>query len=118
MGQDKNVKPIVVIDPGHGGIGAGAIGVNEIQEKDVVLKIAMEVLRLNREVFDNALELYSTRYADTLISLGHRTKLAKALKPHVFVSIHCNQALRKEAQGIEVYINGTYEQSKSMANIL
>ncbi|WP_222937485.1 N-acetylmuramoyl-L-alanine amidase [Cytophaga sp. FL35] len=36
--------------------------------------------------------------------MGDRTKLAKALRADVFVSIHCNQAVRKAAQGIEVFI--------------
>lgn len=101
--QDSGGR-IVVIDPGHGGVDSGAIGVNGIKEKDIVLEVAKEVDRLNKELFDNEIEFYLTRYNDTLISLGDRTKLAKALKPDVFISIHCNQATRKTAQGIEVYV--------------
>jgi N-acetylmuramoyl-L-alanine amidase len=97
-------KPIVVLDPGHGGVDSGAIGINGIKEKDVVLEVAMEVIRLNDILFDNTLDIYLTRYKDTLISLGHRTKLARALQPDYFISIHCNQATRNAAQGIEVYV--------------
>ncbi|SDE99963.1 N-acetylmuramoyl-L-alanine amidase [Pricia antarctica] len=104
FGQEKYQRPIIVIDPGHGGTDSGATGINGVREKDVVFKIAAEVLRLNREMFGDSLAIYSTRYTDTLISLGNRTKLANALKADVFVSIHCNQAIRNEAQGIEVYI--------------
>ena len=70
----------------------------------MVIDIAKEVVRLSRELFNDSLEIYLTRYSDTLISLGDRTKLAKALKADVFVSIHCNQAIRQAAQGIEVYV--------------
>ena len=50
FGQSKgNRKTIIVIDPGHGGTDSGAIGINGIQEKDVVLKIAKEIVRLNEE---------------------------------------------------------------------
>tara|TARA_R110000868_G_scaffold32133_2_gene117129 strand:+ start:591 stop:1166 length:576 start_codon:yes stop_codon:yes gene_type:complete len=104
FGQERNYKPIVIIDPGHGGSDTGAIGINGIKEKDVVLNIAKAVVRLNRKLFNDSLEIYLTRYSDTLISLVDRTKLAKALKADVFVSIHCNQAVRRAAQGIEVYV--------------
>jgi len=70
----------------------------------VVLEVALEVIRLSDILFDKELEIYLARYTDTLISLGHRTKLARALQPDYFISIHCNQATRKAAQGIEVYI--------------
>jgi len=99
-----NKRAIVVLDPGHGGVDSGAIGINGIKEKDVVLEVASEVIRLNNTLFNKKLDIYLTRYTDTLISLGHRTKLARALQPDFFVSIHCNQATRRAAQGIEVYV--------------
>src|SRR5690606_20671126 len=97
-------RPIIVLDPGHGRRDSGAVGINGIQEKDIVLAVGKEIIRLNKEVYNDGLDIYLTRYSDTLISLGHRTKLAKALQADVFISIHCNQALHnKMAQGIEVY---------------
>ncbi|MBU2903451.1 N-acetylmuramoyl-L-alanine amidase [Arenibacter algicola] len=108
----ENKRPIIVLDPGHGGVDSGAIGVNGIMEKDIVLEVAMEAIRLNRELFGNRLDIYLTRYRDTLISLNDRTRLVKVLKPDVFISIHCNQAERKAAQGIEVYV----QQPKSNTN--
>tara|TARA_R110002049_G_scaffold238556_1_gene411669 strand:- start:693 stop:1346 length:654 start_codon:yes stop_codon:yes gene_type:complete len=101
--QEKK-RLIVVFDPGHGGVDTGAIGVNGIKEKDIVLEVAKEAIQLNKELFRNTLNIYLTRYKDTLISLSDRTRLVKALQPDVFISIHCNQAERKAAQGIEVYI--------------
>ena len=85
-GQENYQRPIIVIDPGHGGSDSGAIGINGIREEDVVLKIGAEVLRLNREMYGDSLAIYSTRYTDTLISLGDRSKLAKALKADIFIS--------------------------------
>ena len=81
-------KKVVVIDPGHGGIDSGAIGVNGIYEKVMVLKIAKEVLKLNKSLFDNEFDIYLTRYNDTLISLSNRTRLTKSLDTNVFVSLH------------------------------
>ncbi|WP_424001317.1 N-acetylmuramoyl-L-alanine amidase family protein [Maribacter sp. IgM3_T14_3] len=61
LGQEKNHKPIIIIDPGHGGTDSGAVGINGIKEKEVVLQIAKEVVRLNRELFNDSLEIYLTR---------------------------------------------------------
>ncbi len=99
-------KKIVVIDPGHGGIDSGAIGVNGICEKDVVLKVANEILNLNESLFDNELDIYLTRYNNTLISLSDRSRLAKSLKADVFVSLHCN-ASRNSSRGMEVYVHNS-----------
>lgn len=97
-------KKVVVIDPGHGGIDSGAVGVNVTYEKDVVLKVAKAILKLNKSLFDNELDIYLTRYNDTLISLSDRSQLAKTLKADVFVSLHCN-ASGKKSRGIEVYVH-------------
>ncbi|GAA3508494.1 hypothetical protein GCM10022393_19800 [Aquimarina addita] len=94
---------MVVIDPGHGGKDTGAIGVNNIREKDVVLNVAMEILRLNKTILNDEFDIYLTRYKDTLISLSDRTRLAKHLNANVFVSLHCN-ASQNYSKGIEVYV--------------
>jgi N-acetylmuramoyl-L-alanine amidase len=103
FGQETSTQKRIVIDVGHGGKDTGAIGVNGIQEKDVVLNIANAILKLNNES-DTPLDIYLTRYTDTLISLSDRTKLAKALKADLFVSLHCNHSDNPNAIGIEVYV--------------
>ena len=104
-GKGQSKKPIVVIDPGHGGKDAGATARNGIKEKDITLGIASKIVVLNNQLFENPLVLFLTRYSDTLISLGDRTQLAKKLKADVFISIHCNQALNRTASGTEVFIH-------------
>jgi N-acetylmuramoyl-L-alanine amidase len=96
-------KKVIVIDPGHGGKDPGAIGTNTIQEKDVVLSIAKEILKFNTSILDDRFDIYLTRYKDTLISLSDRSRLAKSLKADVFVSLHCN-ASSIISRGIEVYV--------------
>ncbi len=103
FGQETALPKRIVIDVGHGGKDSGAIGVNGIQEKDVVLDIALEILRQN-EKSEVPLDMYLTRYSDTLISLSDRTKLAKILKANVFISLHCNHSDNPNARGIEVYV--------------
>lgn len=111
--KNQSEKKIIVIDPGHGGKDSGAVGVNGILEKDVVLKIAKQIVELNETTFNNQFEIYLTRYKDTLISLGDRTKLAKILKADVFISLHCNHSDNPNARGVEVYVSmkqGKYSQ--------
>ncbi len=100
-----NEKLIVVIDPGHGGRDSGAIGLNGLQEKEVVLKLALHLEKLNQEVFQNKFEIYLTRYSDTLISLSERSKIARSLKADLFISLHCNHSPFPDAKGIEVYVS-------------
>lgn len=102
FGQESATQKRIIIDVGHGGKDAGAIGINKIQEKDVVLDIANTILELNNDL-DKPLDIYLTRYSDTLISLSDRTKLAKVLKADLFVSLHCNHSDNPNARGIEVY---------------
>ena len=104
FGQQK----VIVIDPGHGGNDTGAIGVNGIQEKDIVLRISKEVLRLNKTFINDSFDVYLTRYKDTLISLSDRSRLAKTLEADVFVSLHCN-ASSTSSKGMDVYVHNTKE---------
>ncbi|MCK0157989.1 N-acetylmuramoyl-L-alanine amidase [Cellulophaga sp. F20128] len=103
FGQENATQKRIIIDVGHGGKDSGAIGINGIQEKDVVLSIANEILKLNNDL-NKPLDIYMTRYKDTLISLSNRTKLAKALNADLFVSLHCNHSDNPNARGIEVYV--------------
>lgn len=98
-------KKVIIIDAGHGGTDSGAIGINKAQEKDINLAVAKAMLMYNRTILDNTYNLYLTRYDDTLISLSHRTKLVKALRPDLFISWNCNHARNKRATGIEVYLH-------------
>ncbi|SHG39847.1 N-acetylmuramoyl-L-alanine amidase, partial [Salegentibacter echinorum] len=105
FGQEMGTQKRIIIDVGHGGKDSGAIGINGILEKDVVLDIANEILKLNNEL-EEPLDIYLTRYSDTLISLSDRTKLSKSLKADLFVSLHCNHSDNPNARGVEVYVAG------------
>jgi len=98
-------KIIIVIDPGHGGRDSGAIGVNGIQEKEVVMNLALYLQKINQDVFQNKFEIYLTRYSDTFISLDDRFKIARSLKANLFISLHCNHSSVPDARGIEVYVS-------------
>lgn len=106
FGQNLDARKRIIIDVGHGGKDSGAIGINDIQEKDVVLNIAKEIIRLNKSILDDRMDIYLTRYCDTFIELSDRSRLAKALTADVFVSLHCN-ASPTDSKGIEVYVHNS-----------
>lgn len=104
---EKTGKKIIIIDAGHGGTDSGTIGINGIKEKDVVLNIALEIIRLNELKTDNNFDIYLTRFKDTLISLNDRTKLSKAIQADMFISLHCNHSDDPNARGLEVYVSNS-----------
>ncbi|MDR2395627.1 MAG: N-acetylmuramoyl-L-alanine amidase [Endomicrobium sp.] len=94
-------KKIIVLDAGHGGEDPGAIGANGTKEKDINLAIVQEL----KSVFDNDkdYELVLTRKDDTFIPLAERTNIANEHNADLFISIHCNANLNKNANGFEIY---------------
>ena len=71
--QEVQAKKRIIIDPGHGGKDSGAIGVNGVQEKEIVLQLAKQLLIYNKEILKGKFDIYLTRYSDTLISLEDRS---------------------------------------------
>lgn len=94
---------IVVIDPGHGGKDAGAVGHKKYREKVVVMQVANAVAkRLRRD----GITVYLTRTKDKFIKLRTRTQYANKKKADIFISIHANSVPKKnalKAKGIETY---------------
>ena len=97
----REIKKIV-IDPGHGGQDAGAIGRKGTKEKNVNLAVAKY---LKKELEKMGFEVYLTRNKDTFITLGARTRFANKVGADLFVSLHCNASRRvtKTSNGVEVY---------------
>lgn len=95
-------KRIVVLDPGHGGHDPGAVGLNGLYEKNVVLDIALKV----RETLskDPTLDVSLTRDKDVFIPLEERTAIAMSRNADLFVSIHANASPKRAARGIETYL--------------
>ncbi|MFH2011175.1 MAG: N-acetylmuramoyl-L-alanine amidase [Pseudomonadota bacterium] len=91
----------IVIDPGHGGHDPGAIGPSGLKEKDVVLKIAKKLEGIIKE--NLGCEVVLTRRDDIFIPLEERTAIANTHKADLFISIHANASLNRNAHGIETY---------------
>jgi N-acetylmuramoyl-L-alanine amidase len=91
----------IVIDAGHGGHDPGTIGPRGLQEKDVVLDVALRLERLVRQELRT--EVVLTRSSDVFIPLEERTAIANSRGADLFVSIHANASRSASARGIETY---------------
>jgi N-acetylmuramoyl-L-alanine amidase len=91
----------IVIDAGHGGHDSGTLGVDGLEEKDVVLDVA---LRLGKLLHDRlGAEIIYTRSDDTFIPLETRTAIANKAQADLFLSIHANSSSDASARGVETY---------------
>ena len=91
----------IVIDAGHGGHDSGTLGVDGIEEKDVVLDVALRLGKLLHERL--GAEIIYTRSDDTFIPLETRTAIANKAQADLFLSIHANSSPDATARGVETY---------------
>jgi N-acetylmuramoyl-L-alanine amidase len=91
----------VVIDAGHGGHDTGTIGAGGLEEKDLVLDVALRLGALITQQL--GAEVVYTRSTDIFIPLEDRTKVANDQKADLFISIHANSSPEATATGVETY---------------
>lgn len=104
-------RPVIVIDPGHGGSDSGTVSVNGCAEKTVVLSVAKELKIILQKA---GLQVALTRDKDNFVKLDDRTSFANKYNCALFISLHANSAPSKEAQGIETfYFEGSLLKQKN-----
>ncbi|MGB9682128.1 MAG: N-acetylmuramoyl-L-alanine amidase [bacterium] len=103
------LKPIIIIDPGHGGKDPGAIGPSGLKEKDVTLDVALYMKGL---LESNGYQVILTRSTDSSVApngnsareeLEARVVLINGNRKAILVSVHCNSANSPIPGGIEVF---------------
>jgi N-acetylmuramoyl-L-alanine amidase len=96
-------RPLIVLDPGHGGIDNGSKASSGEMEKDVVLQLALTL----REKIEHGgkYRVAMTRSDDTFIPLAERVRFARAQNAALFISVHADSIPRREgqAEGATVY---------------
>jgi N-acetylmuramoyl-L-alanine amidase len=91
----------IVIDAGHGGHDPGTIGRSGLQEKDVVLDVALRLEKLVRTRL--GAEVILTRSTDVFVPLEERTAIANSKGADLFLSIHANSSRSPRSRGVETY---------------
>lgn len=94
-------KPIIVIDPGHGGKDRGTMGDLGTKEKDITLSYS---LALKRELDRTGrYKVILTRYDDRFIELPQRVNIARKTGGDVLISIHADSNPNKNTKGFSIY---------------
>jgi len=95
-------RPIVVIDPGHGGRDPGAVSVSgAVAEKQLALALARELR--DRLVERGRVRVALTRDSDRYLTLEERAGVARGLGASLFLSLHMDSAPNPLARGASVY---------------
>lgn len=108
-----NAKFVLVIDPGHGGKDAGAIG-KISKEKNINLNVALAFGRYVERNCPDVKVVY-TRNKDVFVPLHERAKIANRNKADLFISIHTNALPRgRKARGLETYTLGMHRAADNL----
>ena len=101
--KDGDQRPLVMLDPGHGGLDTGTKGPSGQEEKDIVLTFAQRL----RERLEKSgkYRVLLTRSDDTFVALADRVRIAREAGAALFVSIHADSLPHGEgdAQGASIY---------------
>lgn len=110
--EEQQKIAAIILDAGHGGTDSGAVSpfaVNgrRIQEKEVVLDIALKTYADLKRLYPDK-KIFLTRSGDYFLTLQQRTNLANSVtleknEAVLFVSVHANASLREKASGFEVW---------------
>ncbi|MBS0150385.1 MAG: N-acetylmuramoyl-L-alanine amidase [Nitrospira sp.] len=102
----------IVIDPGHGGKDPGARGVRKTEEKDITLKVGLQLKKLL--IKHPGIRVLMTRDRDVFVELEERTKFANSSEADLFVSIHVNSHPSRTVKGIEIYHFGEAKDQRAL----
>jgi N-acetylmuramoyl-L-alanine amidase len=95
-------RPLVLIDPGHGGQDPGATALSgEVNEKELTLQIARELR--HRLAANGRVRIAMTRDSDRYLTLDQRSALARRLGASLYVSLHMDSAPNPLARGASIY---------------
>lgn len=99
--RSASAKPVIVIDPGHGGIDTGAIGHADAPEKDIVFAFSAELAKQLRST--GRYKVVMTREDDSFVSLAGRVQIAREARARLLISIHADSLNQGWVRGATVY---------------
>jgi len=122
----KSGKPVIIIDAGHGGTDGGAVGADNILEKEINLSIALKLKRLFKMA---NCEVILTRETDIMLNddgvkkrkasdLSNRVKIANKYPDAIFISIHMNKFPQEQSKGMQIFFSENNLDSANLAELL
>ena len=114
--QKSKEHSIIVIDPGHGGEDAGAVGRNGTYEKNIVLSLAKQLRDdINQR---KGFKAFLTRTGDYFVPLEKRVEIARDYGADFFISLHTDANFSKRVRGASVYCLSIKGASDEAAKVL
>jgi N-acetylmuramoyl-L-alanine amidase len=101
---DDGGPPVVIIDPGHGGVDPGAVAPSSGDEEKMIVLDFAKVLR-DKLAATGRYRVIMTRDRDIFIPLGERVRMARDARAHLFISVHADSisGAADNARGVTVY---------------
>ncbi len=101
VAKARDGVPVIVIDPGHGGVDPGATGVSGIYEKHITLAMARELKAALEK--GGRYRVHLTRDRDVFIRLRDRVAIARQHGADLFISLHADAVQNPQIRGLSVY---------------
>lgn len=108
-------RPLIVIDPGHGGMDSGAVSRSGTLEKDVTLAEARELRRLL--LASGRYRVVLTRIDDRYVSLAKRLALTSVRGVTLLISLHADASPDRDVRGASVCIRSGANASPKLDNV-
>ncbi|HHU50724.1 MAG TPA: N-acetylmuramoyl-L-alanine amidase [Firmicutes bacterium] len=106
---------LIVLDPGHGGVDAGAIGSQGVREKEINLAVS---LKLKKKLEAAGAHVIMTREEDKYVSLYERAAIANKAGSIITLSIHCNFHPDSRVNGFEVFYHPDRKDSTALGKAI
>jgi N-acetylmuramoyl-L-alanine amidase len=114
--EPKDRRPVIMLDPGHGGVDPGAVGAGGTSEKDIVFAFA-EKLKAKLEA-QGRYRVLMTRDRDVFVPLGERVRLAQRAGADLFISIHADTISGAgEVRGFTIYTGSEHASDADSARL-
>lgn len=97
----RNAKPMIAIDPGHGGVDPGTTGVSGVREKYIVLAHARELRR--QLLATGRYRVAMTRNRDVFVRLRDRIAKSRQTGADIFISLHADSLRNRRVRGGSIY---------------
>ncbi|MEQ9558115.1 MAG: N-acetylmuramoyl-L-alanine amidase [Rhodospirillales bacterium] len=114
-GRPSAHRPLIIIDPGHGGVDPGAQSRHGIYEKHVVLALSREITR--QLTASGRYRAEMTRDRDVFIRLRDRVAIARKKGADIFISVHADSIRNSKVSGPSVYTLSEKASDKEAAEL-
>lgn len=108
-------KPLVMIDPGHGGSDPGCTGLDGVHEKTITLLVGFDLR--DALTASGRYRIGMTRTRDVYVTLADRVAMTIESRANLFISLHCNHLSNAASRGALVFTLSRYPSDRLAAAV-